>query len=145
MDQTKDIPEIQRQMKQIRGEMGQDMHTLVTNALTLSDWRYHYRKYPWAFMGAAAFVAYFLVPPRVAVAAKSPPATRAHVEAVEDKAQKRGMMGIVMGMVVSAAMRGATTYATKLATQYLESGKFEFPGMKSPQAREGRRHEEPHF
>jgi hypothetical protein len=148
MNDTTNVAEIQRQMSEIRGEMRHDMQTLVSNARTLSDWRYYVRNYPWACMGAAAFVGYLLVPPRIAVAAPAPPrsepAPRTHTEQKE-KEQKKGLAGVVMGMVMSAALRGASGIAMKVVNQYLETGKLELPGFKMPQQRQGQPHEEPHF
>lgn len=148
MSETTDVADIQRQMSEIRGEMRHDMQTLVTNARTLSDWRYYVRNYPWACLGAAAFVGYLLVPPRIAVAAPAPtsgePPPRTHGEQ-KQKEQKKGLTGVVMGMVMSAAMRGASGLATKMVNHYLETGKFEFPGMKMPRQPEGQPHEEPHI
>lgn len=148
MSETIDVADIQRQMSEIRGEMRHDMQTLVTNARTLSDWRYYVRNYPWACLGAAAFAGYLLVPPRIAVAAPAPasrePAPRTHGEQKE-KEQKKGLAGVVMGMVMSAALQGASGIAKNMVTHYLETGKFEFPGMKMPRQPQGQPHEEPHF
>ena len=149
MAETTDIADIQRQMSEIRGEMRHDMNTLVTNARTLSDWRYYVRNYPWACLGAAAFVGYLLVPPRIAVAApashaaESPPRTHGHQK---EKEQKKGLAGMVMGMVMSAALQGASGVAKRAVTQYLETGKLEIPGLgmlRQPQQEQP--HEEPHF
>ena len=150
MTETTDIAGIQRQMSEIRGEMRHDMNTLVKNARTLSDWRYYVRNYPWACLGAAAFVGYLLVPPRIAVAAPAPAPRegdrpRTHGEQKE-KEQKKGLAGVVMGMVMSAALQGASGVAKKAVTHYLETGKLDFPGMSMfRQQQQEQPHEEPHF
>jgi hypothetical protein len=149
MNDTTDISVIQRQMSEIRGEMRQDMQTLVKNARTLSDWRYYVRNYPWACMGAAAFVGYLLVPSRVTITTPAPrapePAPRPHA-VQKEKEQKKGLAGVVTGMVMSAALRGASGIAMKMVNQYLESGKLEIPGFKSaPRPQRQQPHEEPHF
>jgi|GEM_PF-3551442 len=148
MAETTDISDIQRQMSEIRGEMRHDMNTLVTNARTLSDWRYYVRNYPWACLGAAAFVGYLLVPPRIAVAAPAPrasePPPRTHTEQKE-KEQKKGLAGVVMGMVMSAALQGASGIARNVVTHYLETGKLEIPGMNMLRKPQEQHHEEPHY
>lgn len=147
MSDSTDIAEIQRQMSEIRGEMRHDMNTLVTNARTLSDWRYYVRNYPWACLGAAAFAGYLLVPPRVRAAAPaasgSEPQSRGEQTAKE---QKRGLAGMVLGMVASAALQGASGIAKNMLTHYLETGKLEIPGMSMLRKPEQEQpHEEPHF
>jgi hypothetical protein len=149
MNETIDVTEIQRQMSQIRGEMRHDMQSLVSNAKTLSDWRYYVRNYPWACMGAAMFAGYILVPSRIAIPTPVPqpaePAPRPQA-VQQDKEQKKGLAGVVLGMVMSAAMRGASAVAMKAVNQYLETGKFDLMGMGTPPRQpQGQHYEEPHI
>src|SRR4030095_12802878 len=57
--------EIQRQMRDVRSELREDMQEIVENARVMADWQYYVRSYPWLCLGAAAALGFVLVPPRV--------------------------------------------------------------------------------
>jgi len=56
---------VRRDMRCIRRELGDNVEELVENAERLMDWRYYVTRYPWATVGAAALIGYFLVPRRI--------------------------------------------------------------------------------
>lgn len=56
---------VRRDMRGIRREFGDNVEELVENAERLMDWRYYVSRYPWAIVGAAALIGYFLVPRRI--------------------------------------------------------------------------------
>jgi hypothetical protein len=150
MEETLDAGEIQQRMKMIRGEMGHDMRTLVTNARTLSDWRYYWNKYPWALCGAAAVIGYVLVPPRHAIATT----TVVHAPAEGGKQQKRTLKAMILGAITSAAMNGLSAYASKVTNEFIKTGKLDIPGLTGfggfgqqhdRPGSEVQRHEEPHY
>ena len=59
-----DIEEIQRQMREIRINLGDEVHGLVNKARAMTDWRVHWRNHPWIWSGAAAALGYLIVPSR---------------------------------------------------------------------------------
>jgi len=56
--------EIQRQMRQVRRELGEDVQEIVVNARIMADWKHYFRSYPWACLGVALAAGYFVVPTR---------------------------------------------------------------------------------
>ena len=59
-----EIEEISRHMQSIRTSVDADIHDLVENARTLTDWRHYWRSHPLVLCGTAAFLGYFVVPSR---------------------------------------------------------------------------------
>jgi ElaB/YqjD/DUF883 family membrane-anchored ribosome-binding protein len=65
MGQTPD--EIRREIEHARNRLGQDLNELEYRVRKEADWRVHFRRHPWAFMGAAfagALALGLLVTPR---------------------------------------------------------------------------------
>jgi len=62
--QNDEIDEIQRQMREIRINLGDEVHGLVNKARAMTDWRVHWRKHPWIWGSAAAALGYLIVPSR---------------------------------------------------------------------------------
>jgi len=61
---SSDAGEIQRQMREVRVELRDEVQELVGNARELTDWPTYVRAYPWLCVGAAFAVGYFIVPSR---------------------------------------------------------------------------------
>ncbi|HTI52037.1 MAG TPA: hypothetical protein VL475_13830 [Planctomycetaceae bacterium] len=61
---SNEIADIKQQMRQVRMSMRVDVHELVKNARSLTDWRHHWRLHPWASCGAAAVLGFLVVPRR---------------------------------------------------------------------------------
>lgn len=59
-----DADDIRRYMAQIRRELHEDIQGVVLGAEAATDWRRYVKMYPWPFVGAAAVIGFFLVPPR---------------------------------------------------------------------------------
>ena len=59
--------DIQRQMRDVRSELREDVQEIVENARIMADWQHYVRSYPWLCLGAAAALGFVLVPPRVQV------------------------------------------------------------------------------
>jgi hypothetical protein len=64
---SSDADEIQRQMREVRVELRDEMQELVGNARELTDWPTYVRAYPWLCVGAAFAVGFLIVPSRSTV------------------------------------------------------------------------------
>jgi hypothetical protein len=118
--------EIQRQMRQVRRELGEDMQEIVENARTMTDWRHYVRSYPWVCLGAAALVGYLIVPTRTQVI-KPDAATLAEwaksqklvVQPAGAAPAKPGMVRQLAGMAAGALLQGGLAMAKQYALQQL--------------------------
>jgi hypothetical protein len=59
-----DADELQRQMREVRAELREDVKDLVVSANHLADWKRYVRAYPWLCVGGALALGYLLVPQR---------------------------------------------------------------------------------
>jgi hypothetical protein len=71
MSTVKTANDIQRQMRQVRRDLDQEMGELVDNAKQITeqftDWRAYVKSNPWLYLGLAAGLGYVIVPTRVTV------------------------------------------------------------------------------
>ena len=123
---TNDADEIRLQMAQIRRELHADVRDVVATAEAVTDWRRYIRMYPWAAVGAALAVGYFVVPRRhkvVPVPLLTPAdMTEVHETIEKTKAatkppEQKGLVGMAIGFLGPIAVRAAQGYAA----QYLEN------------------------
>jgi len=56
--------DVQRQMREIRADLRDDVRELVVSANQMADWTRYVRAYPWLCAGAALAVGYLVVPQR---------------------------------------------------------------------------------
>jgi hypothetical protein len=140
--------EIQRQMRDVRSELRNDVQDLVDNARVMTDWHYYVRSYPWLCLGAAAAVGYLLVPSRVQVfkpdAQMLADLVRQHQVAVKTEVKPQpsgGLLGGLVNMAAGAALQGAMAIASQQLNQFLRG--LATPAS-SPQPTGGSGHEEPH-
>ncbi len=104
-------------------ELVTNVNDLVTNARQLTDWRYYVKAAPWASVGAAAAVGYFMVPRRVQVVrpstAQLEELAKRHPFGVEPVgragAKQGGPTQAVMTMVANALLRAVTAYVSQQA------------------------------
>lgn len=59
-----DAERIRQQMQNLRREVGADVHDIVHSARQLSDWRYYVKHFPWACVGSAFALGFFVSPAR---------------------------------------------------------------------------------
>lgn len=138
-----EVDEIRRQMAQIRRELHEDMQGVVAGAEAASDWKYYVQRYPWAALGLAAALGYFVVPRRrrssaelaeraaeqaaekvkdaVKTAKSAPRGVRVEVgpDRAEKKERKAGLIGMVFGMVTPVLLKVAQSYAVNFAENWL--------------------------
>jgi hypothetical protein len=106
-------------MRTIRRELGQDVEDLVGHAEQLMDWRYYVGRYPWASLGVAALVGYFVVPQRIVTLrpdehtlAKLAERLPVHPHTSEPKKQHTSLVGSLISMGTGLALRAATAWFT---------------------------------
>jgi hypothetical protein len=104
---------IQRQMRQVRRELGEDVQEIVDNARTLADWKHYVRTYPWACLGIALAAGYFVVPARAQVIRPDAKTLAAWakdqkivVEPVSQARPKPTLTSQLVGMAASALFQG---------------------------------------
>src|SRR5437762_6297131 len=56
--------EAQRQMREVRQELREDVQEIVVGAHKIGDWTVYVRAYPWLCVGAAVAAGFMLVPQR---------------------------------------------------------------------------------
>jgi hypothetical protein len=61
---SKDVESLRQEMHEVRTSMVDEVHDLVENARSATDWRCYWRTHPWAWCGAAAALGYLVVPAR---------------------------------------------------------------------------------
>jgi hypothetical protein len=104
--------EIQTRLAELRGALERELDGAVANARTLADWRYHFRAHPGWFCAAAALVGFVLVPAR---------REKVTVHQIQDgSSEAKTFGGVLLGMAVNAAMRGATDAVTRHGRDLLD-------------------------
>jgi hypothetical protein len=138
---TTQADEIQREMRQIRVELKENVQEIVSGAREIVDWQSYVKAYPWLTVGAAAFVGYLLVPNRTTVIRPDPEALRELTKSREMLEQqvkpKKSLMGMVVGMVAASAAQAAMSVASHQVQQLLHS-------LQQPPAQQpgGHRHDQ---
>jgi hypothetical protein len=122
---TTQADEIQKEMRQIRVELRDNVQEIVSGAREIVDWQSYVKAYPWLTVGAAAFVGYLLVPSRTTVIRPDPEALRELTKSREMLEQqvkpKKSLMGMVVGMVAASAAQAAMSVASHQVQQLLHS------------------------
>ena len=129
---TSEIEDIRRQMARIRRELHEDVRGVVESAEAVTDWTHYIRDYPWASVGLALAVGFFVVPRRRSKSAKPAEVARAvvaqmqpGVQAVEaaapepPKKKGRGLIGAGLGLIAPIALRAAQNYATHFVGNWI--------------------------
>ena len=129
-DPTQQADVLRREMRSIRREFGDSVEELVENAERLMDWRYYWERYPWAMVGAAALLGYFVVPRRIVAMSMSvdghslddlahrlAPAITSRVE--KKRESKPGWISGLLSLGVGMLTKAATGYATQYVSQLL--------------------------
>jgi hypothetical protein len=64
---TADADDVQRQMREVRAELRDDVKELVVSAHQMADWKRYVRAYPWLCVGGALAAGFLIVPQRSVV------------------------------------------------------------------------------
>jgi len=117
--------EIQKEMRQIRVELRGNVQEIVSNAREIVDWTSYVRSYPWAVVGAAAFVGYLMVPARTTVVRPDPEALRELSKSREMLEQqikpRKGLVSMLVSMAAATAAQAAMGIATRQVQHLVES------------------------
>jgi len=109
---------LRQEMRTIRRELGQDVEELVEQAEQLMDWRYYVRRYPWATVGVAALLGYFVVPQRIVTLPTdehtlSKLADRLPIHVKPSEPKKSSLLGWLVSMSTGMALRAASAYLSQ--------------------------------
>lgn len=122
--------EIQRQMREARSELRDDVQEIVANARVMADWHYYVRTYPWLCVGAAAAAGFLLVPSRVTVvqpdSRELADLVRQHQVAVKAELKPKptaGILGSLINLAAGAALQGAMAVASHQLDQLFKGWK----------------------
>ena len=122
---TTQADEIQREMRQIRVELRDNVQEIVSSAREIVDWQSYVKAYPWLCVGAAAFAGYLVVPSRTTVIRPDPEALRELTKSRQMLEQqvkpKKSLLGMVMGMVAASAAQAAMSVASHQVQQLLHT------------------------
>jgi hypothetical protein len=125
-----DADEIQRQMREIRAELRDDVQELVVSANKMADWTQYVTAYPWLCVGAALAAGYLIVPQRAVV-------MRPDAEAMIELAKKHklfvnttdsttggpvprkrgGLLGELLGLAAATLLQGGLKVVTAQLAQ----------------------------
>jgi hypothetical protein len=108
---------LRQEMRTIRRELGQDVEDLVEHAERLMEWRYYVRRYPWASLGVAALLGYFIIPQRIVTLPTddhtlSKLADRLPIQPRPER-KKQSLLGWLVSMGTGMALRAAGAYVTQ--------------------------------
>jgi len=110
---------LRQEMRTIRRELGEDVEELVEHAERLMDWRYYWQRYPWACVGAAALLGYFVVPGRTITLPTDERSLGKIAERLSGEVQKAGeakkptLLSSLISMGSGMLLRGAAAYVTQ--------------------------------
>lgn len=137
-DHSHEGEEIRRRMEEVRGELRHEAQDMAASARVMTDWRYYWRAYPWACMGAAAAAGYLLVPRRMRVVG---PDAETLLQLAEEKGllvkaeaeptKRGGFLTPLFTLAANTIVRGLISYAGqqagRVAGQYVGTHTAEPP------------------
>lgn len=128
MTTTDNAEEIQQEMRQVRRELTEDMQEIVDNARVMTDWRYYIRTYPWAAVGAAAVIGYWLVPSKSRYVGPDAAAIgdimKAQIQSVQSSVEKnktKGITATIVGLAGSALLQGGIALGRQQLSKFMNS------------------------
>jgi len=127
---SRDADEIQREMREIRAELRDDVQEIVQSANKMADWTTYVTAYPWLCVGAALAAGYLIVPQRAVV-------MRPDADAMIELAKKHklfvttadnttggkvprkrgGLLGELLGLAAATLLQGGLKIATTQLSQ----------------------------
>ena len=118
--------EIQRQMREIRAELRDDVQELVVSANKMADWTQYVNSYPWLCVGAALAAGYLVVPQRAVIMRPDAEALvelakkhKLFVNTTEGQAPRKrgGLFGELLGLAAATLLQGGLKLVTTQLTQ----------------------------
>jgi len=111
--------ELRREMRTIRRELGENVEELVENAERLMDWHYYWQRYPWACIGGACLLGYFVIPSRTITLPTDERTLSRLAERLGGEVKKgtetkkQSLLGQLISMGTGMALRGAFAYLSQ--------------------------------
>ena len=118
--------DIQRQMREVRAELRDDVKDLMTSAHNMGDWTRYVRAYPWLCVGLAAAAGFVLVPSRPLIVHPDPDSlfrlAKEHklVMKPEDgpvEKRKGGLLNKLLSLAMAAALQGGMRVVSQQLTE----------------------------
>lgn len=131
---TTDAAEIQRQMREVRAELREDVQELAASAAEMADWTQYVRAYPWLCVGGALAAGFLLVPSRSVVIKPDAEGlielAKHHklVVKMDDKPQTqphkkaRGFLGELLSMASGVLLQRGAAILSQQITQAFQQG-----------------------
>jgi hypothetical protein len=125
---TSDADDIQKQMREVRAELREDVQDLVVSAHKMADVAAYVKAYPWLCVGAALAAGYLVVPQRSVIVRPDAEAlielAKKHklvVKMNEAQPQKKrsGLFGELLGLAAATLLQGGLKMATSQLAQAL--------------------------
>src|SRR5262245_22071352 len=142
---TNSADDIQRQMREVRAELREDVQELVVNAQDMADWTIYVRAYPWLCVGAALAAGFIAVPSRQVVVR---PDAEGLIELakrnklvvkMEEQPQAKksgGLMAQLLSMALGVLMQGGMKVVQDQISQAMRGGDHQQgngrPGVHAP-------------
>jgi len=122
--------EIQREMREIRAELRDDVQDIVHSASKMADWTQYVTAYPWLCAGAALAAGYLIVPQRAVVMRPDADAMielakkhKLFVSTADGAAggkvprKRRGLFGELLGLAAATLLQGGLKIVTTQLAQ----------------------------
>lgn len=128
-----DADSLQSQMGLVRSSLRTEVHDLVHNAKTMTDWHYYWRSHPALCCGAAAVLGYLLVPSRKGdLVSGVDRLTRAHEQMLKSmpQARKKSLASELAGIALGLALKGGLSFVGQQVERYFSGS----AGPANPQS-----------
>src|SRR5438876_1896464 len=123
---TSEAENIQKQMRELRAELRDDVQDVVVSAHKMADIANYVRAYPWLCVGAAVAAGFLIVPQRATIIRPDPEAlielAKKHklvVKTEESSPQKKrvGLLGQLLSLAAATLLQGGLKIATQQLTE----------------------------
>jgi hypothetical protein len=120
--------DIQKQMREVRAELREDVQDLVVSAHKMGDLGAYVKAYPWLCVGAALAAGYLVVPQRAVTIRPDAEGlielARKHklvvkMDDAQTKTKRRGLFADLLGLAAATLLQGGLKIATSQLSQAL--------------------------
>ena len=127
---TSDAEQIQKQMRELRADLREDVQDVVVSAHKMADIANYVRAYPWLCVGAAVAAGFLIVPQRTTILKPDAEAlielARKHklvVKTDEGTQQKKrgGLLAQLLSLAAATLLQGGLKVATNQLTDAFSS------------------------
>lgn len=137
MSEVSSVDAIRAQMSRIRARARRKASKVGAETMLFLDWRHYVRRYPWAVVGLAAAVGYWLAPRRQRPVKLHPQTftalKNAQAEAVAQKIRP-SWTGLAMKVARDAIVKAGTNYAIQYFMRAAAEGANGADGGRQPES-----------